>query len=83
MTGGRASHDVAGLMAGAFIALVTAAGWSSAALAQGAEQDTEQAAKQETPSAAAEGPAIDVAATEAAEIEWQEKISSIGVAEAV
>jgi membrane fusion protein, multidrug efflux system len=83
MPGRRASHDVAGLIAGAVIALAMAAGWSSAALAEGAEQSTEQAAKQGTPPAAAEGPAIDVAAAEAGEIEWQEKISSIGVAEAV
>lgn len=82
MPGRRASYDVAGLVAGAVIALVMAAGWSSAALAEGAEQGTEQAAKQGTPPAA-QGPAIDVAATEVAEIEWQEKISSIGVAEAV
>jgi membrane fusion protein (multidrug efflux system) len=41
----------------------------------------EQSAKEGT--TAAEGPAIDVAAADAAEIEWQEKISSIGVAEAV
>jgi membrane fusion protein (multidrug efflux system) len=34
-------------------------------------------------SAASEPPAVDVAAIEAAEVEWQEKISSIGVAEAL
>ena len=82
MPGRRASHDVAGPIVGAVIALVMAAGWSSTALAEGAEQGTEQAAKQGTPPLA-QGPAIDVAATEVAEIEWQEKISSIGVAEAV
>lgn len=81
MLGRRASHDVAGLFAGAVIALVMAAGWSSAALAEG-EQAADQTAKQGTPPAA-EGPAIDVAAAAVGEIEWQEKISSIGVAEAV
>jgi len=80
MPGRRASRDVAGLFAGAVIALVMAAGWSSAALAEGEQAD--DAAKQGTPPAA-EGPAIDVAAAAAAEIEWQEKIISIGVAEAV
>ena len=81
MPGRRASHDVAGLFAGAVISmLVMAAGWSSAVLAEG--EQTDQTAKQGTPPAA-EGPAIDVAATAVAEIEWQEKISSIGVAEAV
>ena len=82
MPGRRASHDVAGLFAGAVISMIVmTAGWSSAVLAEG-EQVTDQAAKQGTPPAA-EGPAIDVAATAVAEIEWQEKISSIGVAEAV
>src|SRR5687767_12572645 len=80
MIGRRASRDVAGLIAGAVIALVMAAGWSSAALAEGEQAD--EAAKQGAPPAA-EGPAIDVAAAAAAEIEWQEKITSIGVAEAV
>jgi hypothetical protein len=77
MIGRRASRDVAGLIAGAVIALVMAAGWSSAALAEGEQAD--EAAKQGAPPAA-EGPAIDVAAAAAAEIEWQEKITSIGVA---
>ena len=78
MAGCRMSRDVAGLVTGAVIALVMAAGWSSAALAEGEQAD--QTAKEGTPP---EGPAIDVAATAVAEIDWQEKISSIGVAEAV
>lgn len=83
MTGRRTSHDVTGLIAGAVTSmLVMVAGWSSAAMAESAEQSAQQTAKQGAPPAV-EGPAIDVAATEAAEIEWQEKISSIGVAEAV
>ena len=82
MLGRRASHDVAGMIAGAVISMIaTTAGWSSAALAEG-EQATDETAKQGTPPVA-EGPAIDVAATAVAEIDWQEKISSIGVAEAV
>ena len=73
MPGRRASRDVAGLVAVmAMLAMITA--WSLGAVAQ------EQSAKEGTTAA---GPAIDVAATAAAEIEWQEKISSIGVAEAV
>ena len=72
----RASHDVAGAFAGAVISMLVMATASSAVLAQ------EQSAKEGTPAAAA-GPAIDVAATAASEIEWQEKITSIGVAEAV
>ena len=80
MAGCRISRDVTGLVTGAVIALVMAAGWSSAALAEGEQAD--QTAKEGTPPAAA-GPAIDVAATAVAEIDWQEKISSIGVAEAV
>jgi len=78
MAGCRISRDVAGPVIGAVIALVMAAGWSSAALAEGEQAD--QTAKEGTPP---EGPAIDVAATAVAEIDWQEKISSIGVAEAV
>jgi membrane fusion protein (multidrug efflux system) len=82
MLGRRASHDVAGMIAGAVISMIAmTAGWSSAALAEG-EQATDETAKQGTPPVA-EGPAIDVAATAVAEIDWQEKISSIGVAEAV
>jgi membrane fusion protein (multidrug efflux system) len=76
MPGRRASHDVAGLFAGAVISMLVMATASSVVLAQ------EQSAKEGTPPAVAV-PAIDVAATAAAEIEWQEKISSIGVAEAV
>ncbi len=56
--------------------LAMAAAWLPAAVAQ------EQSAKEGTP-AAAERPAIDVAAADVAEVDWQEKISSIGVAEAV
>jgi membrane fusion protein, multidrug efflux system len=67
---------VAGVFAGAVISMLVMATASSVVVAQ------EQSAKEGTPAAAA-GPAIDVAATAAAEIEWQEKISSIGVAEAV
>jgi membrane fusion protein, multidrug efflux system len=82
MPGRRASHDVPGALAGAVISMIVmTAGWSSAVLAEG-EQATDQAAKQGTPPVA-EGPAIDVAAAEVAEIEWQEKINSIGIAEAV
>ena len=75
MTGRRASHEVAGLLA-VMSMLAMATAWLPVAVAQ------EQSAKEGTPPAAA-GPAVDVAATAAAEIEWQEKISSIGVAEAV
>jgi multidrug efflux pump subunit AcrA (membrane-fusion protein) len=64
------------VFAGAVISMLVMATASSVVVAQ------EQSAKEGTPAAAA-GPAIDVAATAAAEIEWQEKISSIGVAEAV
>ena len=82
MPGRRASHDVAGMIAGAVISMLAmTAGWSSVVLAEG-EQATDEAAKQGTPPAA-EGPAIDVAAGKVAEIDWQEKITSIGVAEAV
>ena len=80
MAGRHASHDATGLIAGVVIALGMAAGWTSAALAEG--EQTDQTVKEGTPPAA-EGPAIDVAATAVAEIDWQEKISSIGVAEAV
>ncbi len=38
---------------------------------------------QDTPAAAPAMPAVDVAATAAAEVDWQEKITSIGVAEAL
>jgi membrane fusion protein (multidrug efflux system) len=75
MLGRRASHDAAGLVT-VIAMLAMVAGWPSVAVAQ--EQSTNEGA-----SPAAEGPAIDVAATEVAETEWQEKISSIGVAEAV
>lgn len=79
MRAGRTSHDAVGLLAGAVISMLAlTAGWSAAALAEG-EQATETA-KQGTP---VEGPAIDVAATKVTEMDWQEKISSIGVAEAV
>ena len=61
--------------------LVVSAG-SSAATAEGAEQGVEPTVKQVAP-AADSAPAVDVAATEAKEIEWQEKISSIGLAEAL
>ena len=61
MPGRRASHDVAGMIAGAVISMIAmTAGWSLAALAEG-DQATDEAAKQGTPPAA-EGPAIDVAA---------------------
>jgi membrane fusion protein (multidrug efflux system) len=76
MPGRRASHDVAGVFAGAVISMLVMGTASPVALAQ------EQSAKEGAPAAAA-GPAIDVAATAATEIEWQEKITSIGVAEAV
>ena len=76
MPGRRASHDVAGVFAGAVISMLVIATASSGSWRQ------EQSAKEGTPAAAA-GPAIDVAAAAAAEIEWQEKIISIGVAEAV
>lgn len=76
MFGRRASLDVAGVLAGTVIAMLVMATASPVVLAQ------EQSAKEGTPPAAG-GPAVDVAATAAAEIEWQEKITSIGVAEAV
>ena len=76
MPGRRPSHGVAGAIA-VVAMLATAGAWSPAAVAQ------EQSAKEGSPPAAAAGPAIDVAATVATEIEWQEKINSIGVAEAV
>jgi membrane fusion protein (multidrug efflux system) len=81
MRAGRPSHDVVGLLAGAVISMLAlTAGWSSAVPAEG-EQGTDQTAKQGTAPAA--GGAIEVAATAVTEIEWQEKVSSIGVAEAV
>jgi len=55
---------------------------SSSAAAQSANQSTEQGAKQ-SPPLPSSGPAVDVAAVEAKELDWQEKISSIGVAEAL
>ena len=73
MPGRHASHDVAGLAA-VISMLAMIAVWAPAALAQ------EQSAQEGTPAA---GPAVDVAATPVTEIEWQEKITSIGVAEAV
>jgi membrane fusion protein, multidrug efflux system len=75
MFGHRASHDVTGLLA-VISMLAMATAWLPVAVAQ------EQSAKEGTPAAPA-GPAVDVAATEVGEIEWQEKITSIGVAEAV
>ncbi len=51
-------------------------------MAESADQSAEQAAKDGAPPTS-DTPAVDVAATEAKEIEWQEKISSIGVAEAL
>jgi membrane fusion protein, multidrug efflux system len=76
MFGRRASRDMAGLVA-VISMLAMATAWSPVAMAE------EQSAEEGTPPPAADGPAIDVAATEVEEIEWQEKISSIGVAEAV
>ena len=82
MSATRASRDAIRLLTGAVMSMLVVAAGPSAATAEGAEQGTEQSAKQvQTP--ASDTPAIDVAATEAKEIEWQEKISSIGVAEAL
>jgi membrane fusion protein (multidrug efflux system) len=75
MRAARASQDMTGAIA-VVAMLAVASAWLPAAVAQ------EQSAKEGAPPAA-EGPAIDVAATEVSEVEWQEKISSIGVAEAV
>jgi len=82
MSAARASRDAVRLLTGAVMSMLVVAAGSSAATAEGAEQGTEQSAKQ-VPPPSGDTPAIDVAATEAKEIEWQEKISSIGVAEAL
>ena len=82
MSAARASRDAIRLLTGAVMSMLVVAAGSSAATAEGAEQGTEQSAKQ-VPPPSGDTPAIDVAATEAKEIEWQEKISSIGVAEAL
>jgi membrane fusion protein (multidrug efflux system) len=82
MSAARASRDAIRLLTGAIMSMLVVAAGSSAATAEGAEQGTEQSAKQ-VPPPSGDTPAIDVAATEAKEIEWQEKISSIGVAEAL
>src|SRR6185312_3393411 len=82
MSAARASRDAIRLLAGAVMSMLVVAAGSSAATAEGAEQGTEQSSKQ-VPPPSGDTPAIDVAATEAKEIEWQEKISSIGVAEAL
>jgi membrane fusion protein, multidrug efflux system len=78
----RASRDAVRLLAGAIISMLVVSAGSSAATAEGAEQGVEPTVKQVAP-AADSAPAVDVAATEAKEIEWQEKISSIGLAEAL
>ena len=82
MSAARASRDAVRLLTGAVMSMLVVAAGSSAATAEGAEQGTEQSSKQ-APPPSGDTPAIDVAATEAKEIEWQEKISSIGVAEAL
>src|SRR5262245_39711180 len=82
MPASRASRDAIRLLAGAVMSMLVVAAGSSVATAEGAEQATDESAKQAAPPAS-DMPAVDVAAIEAKEIEWQEKVSSIGVAEAL
>jgi multidrug efflux pump subunit AcrA (membrane-fusion protein) len=61
---------------------VSIAALSPPAAAQSADQGADQNAKQAEPPAPS-GRAIDVAAVPAKELEWQEKISAIGIAESL
>jgi membrane fusion protein (multidrug efflux system) len=71
------------VLRGSFLGVVLSACVAIAALVSpAAAQSTEQGAK-ETPPKPPSGPAVDVAAVEAKAIEWQEKISSIGIAESL
>jgi len=84
VTNTRVTWDMlpAALLAAVLSMCVPIAALSPPAAAQSADQGTDQNAKQ-TEAPAPSGPAVDVAAVAAKEIEWQEKVSSIGIAESL